>query len=347
MSMQEMPARGGKRKVKGHAQARPVISAPRGTIKPHKNFDEEEATSQAKKLRRALRKPVDMATVIGILTKYTLEERKYLSDVYNAQYGGCLLDAVQSESNFSLRETLLALLQWQNQYLADWAHRAMKGLGTNEKALIELFCGRTQAEIQDVVKTYHRLHGRSLEAALRSELSGDFLRLFLGLTQLERQQDAVVGDNRARELAEELYAAGEARRGKDADVFVRIFCTTDYALLRKVFAVYPEVSARGSSIEKAIRSEFGGDMKAGLLTMAQCITDQPSYFAEKLYRAMRGLGTDDSTLIRILVTRSEIDLENIKEAYQLRYGKSLAAAVADDTSGEYKKCLLAIIKSWT
>ncbi|XP_037073195.1 annexin A13-like [Pollicipes pollicipes] len=337
MSMQEMPARGGKRKVKGHAQARPVISAPRGTIKPHKNFDEEEATSQAKKLRRALRKPVDMATVIGILTKYTLEERKYLKRRVQRA----------SESNFSLRETLLALLQWQNQYLADWAHRAMKGLGTNEKALIELFCGRTQAEIQDVVKTYHRLHGRSLEAALRSELSGDFLRLFLGLTQLERQQDAVVGDNRARELAEELYAAGEARRGKDADVFVRIFCTTDYALLRKVFAVYPEVSARGSSIEKAIRSEFGGDMKAGLLTMAQCITDQPSYFAEKLYRAMRGLGTDDSTLIRILVTRSEIDLENIKEAYQLRYGKSLAAAVADDTSGEYKKCLLAIIKSWT
>ncbi len=58
---------------------------------------------------------------------------------------------------------------------------------------------------------------------------------------------------------------------------------------------------------------------------------------------MAGLGTKDNDLIRLLVTRSEIDMAAIKQNYKLMYGKSLHDAVKSELSGDYEKLFLALI----
>lgn len=59
----------------------------------------------------------------------------------------------------------------------------------------------------------------------------------------------------------------------------------------------------------------------------ECVQSPPAFFAECLYHAMKGMGTDDGTLIRIIVSRSEIDLGDIKKEFERKYDRTLLSAV--------------------
>lgn len=58
------------------------------------------------------------------------------------------------------------------------------------------------------------------------------------------------------------------------------------------------------------------------------VRDKSAYFAKRLHESMEGFGTNDSALIRIVATRCEIDMVDIKNSFMSMYGKSLEAEIA-------------------
>ena len=66
------------------------------------------------------------------------------------------------------------------------------------------------------------------------------------------------------------------------------------------------------------------------------------YFATRVNYAVKGLGTKDKLLIRILVTRDEIDMPQMKLAYSNLYHKDMVKDIENDTSGDYKRLLVAL-----
>ena len=48
---------------------------------------------------------------------------------------------------------------------------------------------------------------------------------------------------------------------------------------------------------------------------------------QALRKSMKGLGTDDTALIRMVVTRAEVDMHYIVSEYRKRYKKTLYNAV--------------------
>lgn len=61
--------------------------------------------------------------------------------------------------------------------------------------------------------------------------------------------------------------------------------------------------------------------------LVRSVKDRSAYFAKRLHESMAGFGTNDRALIRIVATRCEIDMVQIKNAYTSMYGNSLEADI--------------------
>jgi len=59
-----------------------------------------------------------------------------------------------------------------------------------------------------------------------------------------------------------------------------------------------------------------------------------------LYQSMKGLGTNDSELIEVLVSRPTAEIQKVREYFPTKYEGSLDEWIAGDTSGNYKEYLL-------
>lgn len=71
----------------------------------------------------------------------------------------------------------------------------------------------------------------------------------------------------------------------------------------------------------------------------------PRFFAEVIGRALRDDADrqDKAALTRVVVSRADADMEEIKEAYAKQHGAKLVDAVAKNTHGHYRDALLAMI----
>ena len=96
-------------------------------------------------------------------------------------------------------------------------------------------------------------------------------------------------------------------------------------------------------LAQAVKSETSGTFELGLLTILRCAESPARYFAKALHKAMKGLGTSDTTLIRVVVTRAEVDMQYIKAEYHKKYKRSLADAIHSETSGNYRTFLLSLV----
>ncbi|XP_010282288.1 PREDICTED: annexin A8-like isoform X2 [Phaethon lepturus] len=237
---------------------------------------------------------------------------------------------------------------------AQTLYKAMKGLGTDEQAIIDVLTKRSNVQRQQIAKSFKGQFGKDLIESLRSELSGNFERLMVALMyspfkyDAKELHDAMKGERDNATLyvdtalalqdAETLYAAGEKIRGTDEIQFITILCTRSATHLLKVFEEYQKLA--GKSIEDSIKSETHGSLEDAMLAIVKCTRNVHCYFAERLYHALKGAGTHDGTLIRVIVSRSEVDLNLIKVEFKHIAGKSLSSMILDDTSGDYKTALL-------
>ncbi|XP_050502083.1 annexin B11-like isoform X1 [Diabrotica virgifera virgifera] len=310
------------------------------TVVPYPDFNAEE---DAKALKQAFKGfGTDEEAVIEIITKRSNEQRREIAITFKTMYGKDLIKELKSELRGNFEDAIVALMTEPIEFQAKQLHKAISGLGTDESTIVEILSVHNNDEIIRISQAYEGLYQRSLESDIKGDTSGTLKRLLVGLSTGCRDESGVLDEESAFKDAQSLLQAGELLfAGTEESVFNAVFCQRNKPQLNLIFDKYEEIV--GHPIEKAIENEFSGNAKQAMLHLIQSVRDQVAYLVTRLHDSMAGVGTDDRTLIRIVVSRSEIDLEEIKQCYEEIYSKTLADRIADDTSGDYKKALLAVV----
>ncbi|KAK2911862.1 hypothetical protein QQF64_027727 [Cirrhinus molitorella] len=312
-----------------------AASGERGTIKAKANFNVSEDVAALRKALEGI--GTTEKTLIEILTHRSSSQKQAIAKAYQEATNRILVNDLKGDTEGSLEDLLVELARPPAVNDAKWIIKAIKGAGTNNRILIEILGSRTNKQIKELSAAYAEETKKTLVQKLKTEVSGDFGKAIILLAEGARDESTNVNADKAKEDAKALYNAGEKKMGTDESKFIEILCKRSMPHLRQTILEYKNIS--GKTLQKSIEKEMSGDLEELLVVIVKCAMSTPAYFAEKLYKSMKGVGTDETTLTRVMVSRGEIDMLDIRAEYKKLYRQSLYKEISSDVSGCYGDCL--------
>ncbi|XP_049574501.1 annexin A2-like isoform X2 [Syngnathus scovelli] len=129
-------------------------------------------------------------------------------------------------------------------------------------------------------------------------------------------------------------------KGVDKQSIIDILTRRSYEQRRDIAFEYERLAKK--DLQTALKGALSGSLEALMLGLMK---SPAQYDALELKAAMKGLGTDEETLIEIVCSRNERELSDIQKVYREVFKKELEKDIAGDTSGDVAKLLLALVQT--
>ena len=295
-------------------------------------------SSEAEMLRRTIMGDTkNEQELIKFIINRTNSERLRIKSSYRLIYGSDLIEDLKDELKGDFEDAVLPLFYDPIDYDCMELKIAMKGPGTDEDTLIEIITNRNNSVIRKIKQRYPIvISGSDLIENVIDDTSGNFKNTLVALLNERRSENTKINYTECGRYARQLNAY------KDEGVYLGIFTERSKDEFVAIENLYKEYY--GESLLDTVKDEFSGDFEDGLVGIYYAMVKPHEYFAKRIHDSIYGLGTDDETLIRVIVTRHEIDLPLIKKVYEEMYDADMIEDIIDDTSGDYQTLLVSLVK---
>ncbi|KAJ8763205.1 hypothetical protein K2173_025590 [Erythroxylum novogranatense] len=283
-------------------------------------------------------------------------ERKQIKETYKVMYGEDMADLHQriqvlgNQRNDVLdaQKLCTALSVWMldsHERDATFAREAIEQADTNYKALVEIFVGRKSSHIMLMKQAYQVRFRRQLDQdIINLEPPHPYQKILVALSTSHKAHQVDVSQHIAKCDAMRLYEAGESgSRAIDESVVLEILSKRSIPLMKLTFCSYKHIY--GHDYTKSLKNGNSKDFEATLRTVIKCMCSPTSYYAKKLFQALQVSiqAADAGELSRMIMSRAEVDMNEIQGVLQKKYGTELRDAICERIpSGDYRDFLVAL-----
>lgn len=116
------------------------------------------------------------------------------------------------------------------------------------------------------------------------------------------------------------YITLKKKKDNLQDAYLEIFTKKSREELANISRQY--YSWYNKTLMEEIERLFSSDTRRIFKAIIYSLLSPSEYFAYRLNKAMKGISTKDTILIRVLVTRDEIDISRIKRYFNQLYNKT-------------------------
>ncbi|RHN40238.1 putative annexin [Medicago truncatula] len=271
----------------------------------------------------------DESAIIAIMGQRNAVQRQQIRQAYQDIYQEDLIKRLESELSGNFEKAMYRWILDPADRYAVLANVAIKSINKDYHVIVEIASVLQPQELLAVRHAYHNRYKNSLEEDL-----------LVGLVSSFRYDGVEINPILAKHEADILHEAVKNKKGNIEEV-IRILITRSKTQLKATFNRYRD--DHGFSISKKLLNEASDDFLKAVHVAIRCIDDHKKYYEKVLRGALKRIGTDEDGLTRVVITRAEKDLKDIKELYYKRNSVHLEDTVAKEISGDYKKFLLTLL----
>lgn len=263
-----------------------------------------------------------MIQILGVANE---QQRRKIRKSYYATHQQDLCECLEKlGGRLKMGKALVLWIHESVERAAIIARTALEaGLQADIYPLIDVIFTKSTTQIKDICKAYGKRYSRRrLDTDVKGKTTGYTQKLLLArLVGASNQSDREV-NFKAGEDAKKLKSA---RRGTVEQTFIQILSNCSSGQLKETFDFYEK--NYGDIIEALKEKTTDNKFSDAVRVTIDRMFHTHDYFAQVIQSGLKTLPSDKSAIARVIVSRANVDLNDINKAYLRKYRMSIMKAL--------------------
>ena len=214
-------------------------------------------------------------------------------------------------------------------------HHLKLGLKKDYETVFEILTSKTNEELKVIEKVYKLDTGKDLRSDIMKEYKGIIGKNLVLMFDVIRSNNSRLRKNECERLAKTLVEKDVKLWVEDEKIYKDIFLQKSPEELVLIARYYFNIT--GNNLIEVVDEKLKDKNQKLLRTLLYNNIMPHELYAEKINNAIKGFGTNEENLTRVLISRCDIDMPLIREMYVYKYKNNLKDDIINDTSGNYQK----------